>query len=95
MIPFKIVCLISPEPNISWIGPRNTLLIGSRFLLTEFETQLQISNITASDEGDYSCIGSNVEGNITHTLRIRVGGMTVVETVKTSAKRRYSVDLRL
>lgn len=67
----------SPEPSISWIGPRNTIAIG-RYSADEFEfnTTLKIYYVTPSDEGNYSCIGSNAQGNSTHTFQLRVEGQT-------------------
>lgn len=72
---FDITCLLRPEPEISWIGPSSTLSDG-RYSMDIRRTELTIDNVTASDEGDYSCTGSNTQGRNTHTIQLRVEGLT-------------------
>ena len=66
--------LLSPEPTVTWSGPRNNLPIG-RYKLNPFNTELAIDNITAADEGNYICTASSTQGRSTHTLQIRVEGL--------------------
>ena len=70
-----------PEPTITWSGPRNTLPIG-RYALNNFNTELVINNVTATDEGDYICTASNTQGRNTHTLQIRVEEIPIFRSVK-------------
>ena len=71
----------NPEPTVSWSGPRNTLPIG-RLARNNFDTELVINNITATDEGDYICSASTTQGSNTHTLQIRVEAVPRFLTVQ-------------
>src|SRR6218665_240981 len=67
--------VFSPEPDLAWSGPRNTLPIG-RFLYVPgtFKSRITIQNIQPSDEGDYICSASNTLGTNKHTMQMRVEG---------------------
>jgi len=41
----------------------------------DFSTRLQIGDLRRSDEGDYSCTGSNGAGEATFNIKLIVHGM--------------------
>lgn len=70
------VCLISPEPTISWRAPKSVHHHG-RYEMDLNDTELTIYNITASDEAIYYCNSSNAQGYYAQRFQLRVEGQTL------------------
>jgi len=63
----------SPEPSLAWSKVRGSMPIG-RYNIINYNTELTISNVQKSDEGDYLCRASNPNGVQDHTIQIDVQG---------------------
>jgi len=45
-----------------------------RYVISNYNTQLEIYNVQQSDEGDYLCQASSVNGVQSHTIHVDVQG---------------------
>ncbi|XP_041093113.1 neural cell adhesion molecule L1-like isoform X2 [Polyodon spathula] len=60
-----------PTPEMTWVR-REGVMPEGRAILENFNKLLRIENITESDDGEYQCTVSNVEGRETHIYIVSV-----------------------
>jgi len=71
------VCIRSPAPMLIWSKERDSLPV-SRYNIINYNTELTISNVKQSDEGDYKCQARNRNGEQQHIIHIDVQGQLLV-----------------
>ena len=65
-----------PAPDIRWEKDNSVFLLGEgrRVINSTGRSQLEINSLLHSDAGVYSCSVSNVAGNVTRSVRLKVRG---------------------
>ena len=63
----------APEPSTTWLKNGQAITEGERITIAR-NGSLSISEVQASDSGEYSCIARNIFGENTMTSTIRVAG---------------------
>ena len=75
---FELVCTFTgiPAPEIRWEKDGSVFLLGEgrRVINSTGRSQLEISNLTLSDAGEYSCSVSNVGGTDMRSVSLQVRG---------------------
>ena len=75
---FELVCTFTgiPVPDISWVKDGSVFLLGEgrRVINSTGRSQLEINSLTLSDAGVYSCSVTNIAGNVTRSVSLKVIG---------------------
>ena len=75
---FELVCTFTgiPAPEILWERDGSVFLLGEgrRVINTTGRSQLVINSLALSDAGVYTCSVSNVAGNVTRSVNLKVIG---------------------
>ncbi|XP_074654070.1 hemicentin-1-like [Tubulanus polymorphus] len=75
----------TPPPTLTWLKGLG-ILTETDSIKMDAHGNLMIENIQAEDAGDYTCVASNVGGNITHTMTISVQVPPKIEENEDGAK---------
>ena len=79
---FELVCTFTgiPAPDISWEKDGSVFLRGEgrRVMNSTGRSQLEIDSLTLSDAGVYSCSVTNIAGNVTRSVSLKVTGEGVM-----------------
>ena len=68
-----LVLLGNPRPTISWVKMGERVRSGGR-VEDDGNGNLHIKNVKVGDEGEYTCVASNVGGNATYVTNLDVQG---------------------
>ena len=75
---FELVCSFTgiPAPDICWEKDNSVFLLEEdrRVINSTGRSQLEINSLLQSDAGVYTCSVSNVAGNVTRSVRLKVRG---------------------
>ena len=75
---FELVCSFTgiPAPDVHWEKDGSVFLLGVGRSITNStgRSQLVISSLTLSDAGVYTCSVTNVAGNVTRSVSLKVRG---------------------
>jgi hypothetical protein len=63
-----------PEPAYRWAKDGLTLIGNKHVRLLDNNQRLVLSNVTTQDNGIYTCLAYNVEGNVSTTTNLTVHG---------------------
>ena len=72
----RLQCLIllgNPRPTITWVKMGERVITGGR-VEDQGNGNLIIRDVQVEDEGEYTCVASNVGGNATHVTTLDVQG---------------------
>ncbi len=71
-----VVLLGNPRPRIMWFKMGEQVMSGGR-IQDDQNGNLLIQNVKLGDEGEYTCVASNVGGNATYITQLDVQGRGV------------------
>ena len=78
---FELVCSFTgvPAPEIHWEKDGSVFLLGEgrRVINSTGISELMINSLALSDDGLYSCSVSNIAGNVTRSVRLKVRGKRI------------------
>ena len=69
-----IVLLGNPQPKVMWFKMGEEVVPDDR-ILSDGQGSLMIMSAEPIDEGEYTCVASNVGGNATYVTKLDVQGM--------------------
>ena len=68
-----IVLLGNPQPTVTWLKMGEKVLTSDR-VISDGHGNLMITSAEPEDEGEYTCVASNVGGNVTYVTKVDVQG---------------------
>ena len=69
---FKCLAEGNPEPKVTWLRQNSTLIGGKQ--VDQIPSGLLIKNVTARDNGAYTCVAKNILGTVTAAATLTVRG---------------------
>ncbi|EDV24851.1 uncharacterized protein TRIADDRAFT_12078, partial [Trichoplax adhaerens] len=76
----------NPQPKFSWLKDGANIAESQFYSHSVDQSVLRLINLTLNDEGNYTCVSSNLAGNTTKTIKITVlAPPTIVETPQSIA----------
>ncbi|XP_056000705.1 neuronal cell adhesion molecule-like isoform X2 [Ostrea edulis] len=90
--PFILKCIFSgnPTPDVTWL--KNNTSLPEQHFLRSYGQELFIPNLKNEDAGQYTCSGSNSQGNAYRNIDVRVQSKPYWEVEPTNIKARVGTS---